>query len=281
MPRYPNGEVPASALVTFASGTDENGYWEHRLPPSTYRKHLELVRLGEQRRGRTLQITPGYNADRPIAWQWVAWRISPAGNAAYPGTSSHGGSYQGVDMAAMDYGNWKWVWGSYAAFAAACAEVGLEAGLFSWEPWHVIDRNPWAPVPAGFREEEDMTPEQDNMLRNIYAAVFQGGPDMGDRGRSISYSLGNLTEFADRIDKNVAPILRDGELVSLRQEVADAKTGVLELLGRPVSQAQVDAEAVATALAPLIVQHLGTLTDDTLNDIAVRVADEQARRLQS
>lgn len=92
-------------------------------------------------------------------------------------------------------------------------------------------------VGAQLAGEDDMFTEEDRaMLRNVYAAIFAGGPSMDDEGRSIAFSLANLTEFAARIDANVAPIARlvNGQLtqISLRQEVADAKTNTLELLNR-------------------------------------------------
>lgn len=72
--------------------------------------------------------------------------------------------------------------------------------------------------------EDDMTPEQDRKLTTLYNAMFNGGPSMDDQGRSVSFSLANLTRFADRIDKKLDPINRDGKKVSLRQEIADIKT---------------------------------------------------------
>lgn len=149
MSTYSNGGVPASVLVTIASGTNSDGYWEHQLTPATLVKHNRLVQLGLDRRGRRLQITPGWNAYRPLDAQWTAYRNSPPGYAAYPRTSSHGGEYQGRDAMAMDYGNWAYVWGTQDAFYAACREVGLVPGVFSWEPWHVIDYAPFAAVAGG------------------------------------------------------------------------------------------------------------------------------------
>lgn len=120
-------------------------------------------------------------------------------------------------------------------------------------------------------------------VRNLYAAMFIGGPSMQDQGRSVSYSLGNLTVFADQIRGMVSPILRnvDGKdtLISLRQEVADTKTGVLALLGRDPGRVDVDEDALAAALAPLIATQLGRLSDEDVARLAEAVTDEHARRL--
>lgn len=87
------------------------------------------------------------------------------------------------------------------------------------------------------QEEDDMFTDADrNALTNIYNAIFNGGPSMNDAGRSIAFSLANLTEFADRIDKAVGPVNRtvNGSVqqIALKQEVADAKTNTIELLRR-------------------------------------------------
>lgn len=203
MSRYKNGQVPDVALSWLAAGTNADGYWEHLLPPATVRKHLALVLLGEQRRGRTLRITPGWNGYRPLAAQRTARTNACArgrcGDAATEGTSSHGGEYQGADAMAIDYGNWAYVWGTQAAFYAACREVGLDPGVFSWEPWHVIDRDPWAPSPAGEESKPDgvfmsLSDQQQNDLvdrvegtakavariEQVLAALFRrGGLDQG------------------------------------------------------------------------------------------------------
>lgn len=125
-------------------------------------------------------------------------------------------------------------------------------------------------------------------VRNLYAAMFIGGPSMQDQGRSVSYSLGNLTVFADQIRGMVSPILRnvDGKdtLISLRQEVADTKTGVLALLGRPVNEVDIDADdtkAIASAVVALLPDALGTLSDDTIDELVKRLLDEQSKRLAS
>lgn len=150
MARYPNGGIPRDQLILLGSGTDSNGYWEHLATPGTAQKHFALVALGYEASGRELRISSGWNVYRPIPAQKDAKRDACARgrcqDAATPGFSSHGGEYQGADALAIDYSNWSYVFGSREAFYAACRAVGLVPGVFDWEPWHVIDRDPYRPV---------------------------------------------------------------------------------------------------------------------------------------
>lgn len=155
--KYPNGRIPESALVIFKRGhnsRDGDFYW--CLPPATYQKHLALVARALKRTGRTLEPSDGWSTYRPYAAQ-VAARKRYGNGAAKPGMSSHGGFWEGRDTAAIDYGNWAWVYanhGGQAAFYADCRAVGLTPGMISKargypdEPWHVIDLDPWAAVPS-------------------------------------------------------------------------------------------------------------------------------------
>lgn len=165
MTRYPNGEIPDSELVTFDFGHDDvEGDWKHQLTPGTYAKHLALVARAKDRTGRTLRVSPGSNAYRPIRTQRI-FRDLYGNGAAVPGTSSHGGQWEGADRMAMDYGNWAYVYAEFAnpraEFFADCRAVGLEPGLISTsrgypdEPWHVIDNDPWAPAPASATSPEE------------------------------------------------------------------------------------------------------------------------------
>lgn len=148
---YKNGRVPADLLVTFASGwLPGEGTWYHQLPPATYAKHLALVALAKRNTGRTLKISEGWGAYRPYNVQVYAKSIHGI-YAASPGTSSHGMYWEGQQCAAIDYGNWSYVYnGNREAFYRDVRAVGMEPGLISVprgypdEPWHVVDKNPWA-----------------------------------------------------------------------------------------------------------------------------------------
>ena len=175
MVAYSNGYIPASLLITFNVGWSAGeGEWKHQLSPGAYSKHLALVSLARRTTGRTLAISAGWGAYRPYAAQVYARSVHGKG-AADPGASSHGGFWERQQTLAIDYGNWSYVYnGDRAAFYRDVRAVGLEPGLISVgrgypdEPWHVIDKNPWAAgsasgIPAGAmtaptpeREKEDM-----------------------------------------------------------------------------------------------------------------------------
>lgn len=167
MTPYKNGYIPESALVTFNTGfTAGEGNWKHQLSPGTYAKHLALVELARKNTGRTLTLSAGWSGYRPFSAQVYARNRYGVG-AATPGTSSHGGFWEGQQTLAIDYGNWSYVYGgSRAAFYRDVRAVGMEPGLISRErgypdePWHVVDKNPWAAgaaagiaVPAPTMEE--------------------------------------------------------------------------------------------------------------------------------
>lgn len=195
MPSYSNGYVPLDLMVRFRAGRNNtDGDWHHSLPPSTYRKHLALVQRAKDRTGRTLAISEGWGAYRPYDAQVIARRVFGNG-AAVPGTSSHGGFWEGRQTMAMDYGNWSWVYGGDRnAFAADCRAVGLTPNMitpargYPDEPWHVIDTDPWAPVPAGGNPtplEGFLMALSDAQQRQMYEVIVapkkrQGGKMGGD-----------------------------------------------------------------------------------------------------
>lgn len=241
MPRYANGRIPAGVLFTVASGYDANGYWEFQFSAGTWAKWQAAKRYAETRFGRTLYIRPGWNVYRPYNIQDEARdRACARGNclgAAWPGTSSHGGTWSSsrhtggklVDALAIDVDpnglTWAQVWEACRAAGFLCGAITKDiAGIE--EPWHIIDLDPWRAVPAGESstpfEEDDMTPEQARQLNSIFNAIFHGGNSMKDGGKSISQSLRDLQD-------KLAPVRRGDEEVSLRQEIADAKTAALDL----------------------------------------------------
>lgn len=187
MARYKNGQVPRGELVLVGSGVNGDGYWEHLLPPSTARKVNRMRALGEQRHGRTLRITPGWNGYRPLEPQRWARKAACArgrcNDAAVEGTSSHGMAWAGqitgwreADVAAIDFDNGPWVFGSVDAFYDACREVGLVPGVFDWESWHVIDLTPWAAVPSEndskpITEEEELMSAADSIVDRVKGAI--------------------------------------------------------------------------------------------------------------
>lgn len=180
---YRNGEVPESWLIRFHSGYNAvDGYWYHSLPPSTYRKHLALVKLAKRNTGHDLRIGDGWCAYRPIEPQrMLKKRLGIM--AATPGTSSHGLFWEGAQVAAIDYSNWSQVYaGDRAAWFRDVRAVGLVPDMISPrrgypdEPWHVIDTDPWAPVPAGEVEALPSESEEDDMKPDSMFAIVDGVP---------------------------------------------------------------------------------------------------------
>lgn len=189
MPTYSNGHVPDSLLVTFKTGWSSNdGNWKHQLSAGTLQKHNRLVELARKRTGRTLEISEGWGAYRPYNIQEVARRLYGNG-AAWPGTSSHGGFWEGQQTLAIDYGNWGWVYDwDRAAFYADVRAAGLAPGLihpsrgnnYPDEPWHVVDLTPWtAPTGSGSSvsgrpEEEDPMPKHESKENTTRQALKPG-----------------------------------------------------------------------------------------------------------
>lgn len=140
MPRYPNGQIPEKVLVKFGV--------EHWTTPGTLVRWNAMVADVKKNEGVTLRITGGPNAYRNLAWQQFYWDTLPYPQAARPRTSSHGGAFKGKDTMALDVDNWALI--GKAKFYAYARKHGFEPGYFSWEPWHIIDWNPWVvPAPSG------------------------------------------------------------------------------------------------------------------------------------
>ena len=158
MAKYPNGRIPKDTLVHLGG--------DHYLTQATALKWEALVNLVKRRHNVTLRITPGPNAYRDYAGQVEAKRkATEAGrpmDAATPGTSSHGGEYQGRDSMAIDVYNWGAI--GRAAFYTAARESGFEPGYFSWEPWHIIDWEPYKVIPQPEPEPQPKQIEEDEML---------------------------------------------------------------------------------------------------------------------
>lgn len=259
MPSYSNGYIPEELLVVFARGANTvDGSWFHGLPAATYARHLALVEAARRRTGNTLRISDGWGAYRPYFAQVIARNVYGNG-AAVPGTSSHGGIWEGRQTAAMDYSNWGAVYGwNRDAFAADCRSVGLSPNLivpargYPDEPWHVVDLNPWSAVPAfeGFSifEEDDMTPEQAAQLAAAVEnsaearrmlAVILGAID-------ASGAEGKLWQTLSGIGENSAEARRMGGVILGAIEPAPSES---RPAGSGDGVAVVDEGAVARAVA--------------------------------
>ncbi|MGW9268318.1 hypothetical protein [Microbacterium sp. NPDC055599] len=190
---FPNGRVPQDRLITFASGWLPNeGTWYHQLPPATYAKHLSLVALAKRNTGRVLKPSEGWSCYRPYDVQVYAKRVHGIW-AATPGTSSHGMFWERIECAAIDYGNWSYVYnGNRGNFYRDVRAVGLEPGLISTvrgypdEPWHVVDKRPWAAGAATGGGAVPFAPtltfEEDGDMRFVYVRDNIDGNDVGGWG---------------------------------------------------------------------------------------------------
>lgn len=296
MTRYRNGFVPAEALVTFASGWNADGYWEHRLPPASYNKHLALVARAHARTGRWLQITPGWNCDRPYAIQ-VQARERHGVWAATPGQSSHGGTWAGpatgwawVDTAAIDYGNWSWVYqnhGGRAAWYDDCRAVGFAPGCiappsFPDEPWHTVDFDPWAPVPAGngaenlepveapappnVSEGADMIVVKDGSSGHVYAVGEGRLTHLGSTARDVAVNLYNkpLGDSVWKRDDSGVIVLPSSFFLALLDANGIPRSKAKTVLGRKTWSREDD--VIAAVAKPT------ALTDVQVREIADMVA---------
>lgn len=257
MPTYQNGRIPDHLLVQFDSGWNQtDGAWHHSLSPATYQRHLMLVDRAKARTGRTLTISRGWSAYRPLDAQILARKIH--GNyAAMPGTSSHGGFWEGRQTLAMDYGNWAAVYagkGGQAAFFEDCRAVGLTPGLimpergYPLEPWHVVDLNPWSAVPAG-GGSTPFDPEEDELNDTQAAQLAQAASDAAAAKHALFYG-GNWqnSDGSNQVAKyGVLPIVihnqgliakQAGRLAAIEQVVEQLAVG---------NGAVLDMDAIAAA----------------------------------
>src|SRR5690606_28547918 len=115
--------------------------------------------------------------------------------------------------------------------------------------------------------------------------AYTGGPTISevlmalDRNVVPASVAGVWAATVDRgLDANGIP-----QRIPALQELADIKTVVRELAGRPVNGATVDIDeaSLAASLAPLLTANLGALSDADVQRIAEASADEQAKRLAS
>lgn len=193
IPHYSNGNCPLHRLEVLAVGRNAaDGEWVHRLPRATRRRWNALRKRAFARTGRWLYISDGWATDRPY-WVQVIAKQKYGKYAATPGTSSHGMVFIGLQTAAIDAGNWSWVYANhgYDAWLADLRAEGFDRLPDGYqqegEYHHIIDYNPWDDEPefgggpasegsTSFEEEDDMYTEADRTRdANTYAAVWKGG----------------------------------------------------------------------------------------------------------
>lgn len=170
---YPNGQVPVELLIHVSGNT--------YLPPGTYLRWLWMRDRAIARYGITLRITSQYstawnawNGYRPLAAQRM-YRDAYGVMAAVPGTSSHGGTWGGREVFAIDVDNWMDL--SWSQFSGLAHEAGFTTDFVTpSEKWHIGDfNNPWvtpsfAGGGAAIPEPEAENDEEDQM----YSVIMNG-----------------------------------------------------------------------------------------------------------
>lgn len=178
MSNHANGRIPLDQLVHLGG--------EHYLPPGTAARWKWLQQAAWEKYGIWLVITPGWNAYRPLNIQ-IVYKAKYGVMAAEAGKSSHGGTYGGQIVFAIDVQNWGAL--SWARFAALCRLAGFTVDFVKpKELWHIGDfNNGWA-VPAGAAEapqinhETTRRPRRRSMITAAYrnddgSIAIQRDPD--------------------------------------------------------------------------------------------------------
>ncbi|WP_167131883.1 M15 family metallopeptidase [Paramicrobacterium chengjingii] len=240
MARFANGRIPESMLKWFTSGGEK-----FRSTPATIARWNALVADVRAHEGVTLTITSGPNAYRDYASQ-VAMRNKHGLGAATPGTSSHGGFWEGRDTMAIDVNNWAVL--GQSKFYAYARKHGFSPGLISTtrgyartETWHLVDLAPWT-MPAGTsgstskpqtntasaEEEEDDMPKnsgfvwkngskQMNVVVNFGSGAFHEYEAKGAYNNPVAASLDVPADYApiskshrDRLEDDMR-LIRQGK----------------------------------------------------------------------
>lgn len=227
MARYPNGRIPERELVRLGV--------EHYATAATAERLRRMIADVKAQEGVTLRVTGGPNVYRNLAWQILYWDVLPYPQAAYPGTSSHGGEYRGQDAMAVDIDNW-YVLGKVLFYAYA-RRHGFTPNVFDWEPWHIVDFNPWTmPTPSGEGSEslpvihpEDNEEEEDEVKVFGYKKAEDGriwyvqfSPTSGFWSEFVT----NDSEYARSVANKWgggAPLLTESHRNDLKNESDDIK----------------------------------------------------------
>lgn len=133
------------------------------------------------------------------------------------------------------------------------------------------------PEAEPFDPEDDMTPEQDNLLKHAVAMASEARGLAAHANAllaSLPAAVAKAALWETTVSRNVGGVDRK---IPVIQEIADIKTQVLGLT--PVDLAiEVDELAMVAALAPLLPQVVSKLSDTDLLTIGAAVANEHLRR---
>lgn len=201
---YQNGRYPLSLFI-------------HRggdlyLSPSLNARWNEAVRLGVEKYGVRLYITgPSSRGwDGANGYRWYAKQVQYKNAfgiwAASAGTSSHGGSYGGQEVFALDVANWRDLAPgnqslAWARFVALMKIVGLRTDFVTpREEWHVGDfNNAWAVPSFGqvtINPNTTKKPEDEDMPKFVMHHKMTGSTydvliTEPSSGFKLKYSTGN------------------------------------------------------------------------------------------
>lgn len=195
---YRNGEVPLSKLIHV-----QNNIW---LPAGTLARWNWAVEQGVQKYGIRLRITGQnstgvytWNGYRPLSAQKV-YRTAFGNLAASPGYSSHGGTYRGQEVFAIDVDNWAEM--GWARFSALMRLAGLTVDFVSpREQWHVGDfNNPWI-VPAfasgaGGSHLNPIPKEDDMAVEDVYVEFKKKGGQAVPAGKVVNLHINDAKDIS-------------------------------------------------------------------------------------
>ncbi len=178
MARYKNGGIPAHLLIHMGG--------EHWATAGTKAKIDALIADIWKTEGVRVWVTSGPNIYRDLANQKFTKRyfisIGKGWQAAYPGTSSHGGEFEGKDALAVDFSGYGTL--GIGKWYAYLRKHGFEAGYFNgkngrpYEPWHAIDWEPYRKVaaPTSTPSEPAVVPEEDEDDMSTIRYVHRAEP---------------------------------------------------------------------------------------------------------
>lgn len=233
-----------------------------------YRPYSVQERIFRQRytTAKVTGIDPrGWDSDgNGFVETWWRWPVYAA--AAVPGTSNHGLATT-VDVANLRYGTERFR--QFAAIATKHGWSNVEGRLVN-EAWHWTKVSGGA-APAPIPLEEDFMPAltHDEQRRLLLWA------DLGSNRMEQVYNAAVAMQAA--IGKHLGPTHAAADLTLAATK--NITNGVVTLLGRSVGAVDVDEQALAEALGPLLSS--AALPDADLARIAKAVTDEQDRRARA
>lgn len=116
-------------------------------------------------------------------------------------------------------------------------------------------------------QENDMTPEEHNMLQAVHDAIFKGGDSMPDAGRSIGQSLQGLTNRVSGIGDLVEQPVERAE-GTITQAADNVVTGTL-VRHLASTGVPVDVNAVAAAVAAQLPASGASLTPEQVKQAVI------------